>query len=92
MNRKFKLIFGSISFFVGVLLIVFSLSNFISTLRMLIGVIFILNVLIERKIVFLITSIILTVLTILVYINIHGFRGIERVEQRVNKIECIENE
>ena len=45
MDRRFKLIFGSVAFFVGVLLIVFSLSNFISTLLMLIGVIFILNVL-----------------------------------------------
>ena len=52
MDRRFKLIFGSVAFFVGVLLIVFSLSNFILTLLMLIGVIFILNVLIERKIVF----------------------------------------
>ena len=52
MDRRFKLIFGSVAFFVGVFLIVFSLSNFISTLLMLIGVIFILNVLIERKIVF----------------------------------------
>lgn len=52
MDRRFKLIFGSVCLFVGVLLIVFSLSNFISTLLMLIGVIFILNVLIERKIVF----------------------------------------
>ena len=40
MARRFKLIFGSVAFFVGVLLIVFSLSNFISTLLMLIGVIF----------------------------------------------------
>lgn len=59
MNRRFKLILGSISFFAGMLLMVFCLSHFISTLLMLIGVIFILNVLIERKIVFLITSIIL---------------------------------
>jgi len=90
MNRRFKLIFGSVAFFVGVLLMVFSLSHFIST--MLIGVIFILNVLIERKSVFLVVSIILTLLTVFVYVNIYGFRGIERVEQRVNKIECIENE
>lgn len=92
MNRKFKLIFGSISFFVGALLIVFSLSHFISALLMLIGVIFILNVLIEKKVVFLITSILLIILTVLVYINIHDFRGFERVEQQINKVECIENE
>ncbi|HJA14018.1 MAG TPA: hypothetical protein H9796_02900 [Candidatus Butyricimonas faecavium] len=92
MNRRFKLIFGSVAFFAGVLLMVFCLSHFISTLLMLIGVIFILNVLIERKSVFLVVSIILTLLTVFVYVNIYGFRGIERVEQRVNKIECIENE
>lgn len=39
MNRRFKLIFGSVAFFAGVLLIVFSLSHFIATLLMLIGVI-----------------------------------------------------
>ncbi|WP_176554994.1 hypothetical protein [Butyricimonas sp. Marseille-P3923] len=53
---------------------------------MLIGVIFILNVLIERKSVFLVVSIILTLLTVFVYVNIYGFRGIECVEQRVNSI------
>ena len=84
MNRRFKLIFGSVAFFVGVLLMVFSLSHFISTLLMLIGVIFILNVLIERKSVFLVVSIILTLLTVFVYVNIYGFRGIERVEVMFN--------
>ena len=87
MNKKFKLIFGSVVFLVGALLIVFSPSHFITTILMLIGVILILNALIERKVVFLTISIILTTLTILVYINIHSFRGIKHGE-----IEYIENE
>ena len=91
MNRRFRLIFGSVAFFVGTLLIAFSLSHFISMLLMLIGVIFILNVLIEKKVMFLVVSIILTVLTVFVYVNIYGFRGGGYVEQQVNKIECIEN-
>ncbi|GEM_PF-1137046 len=90
MNKKFKLIFGSVVFLVGALLIVFSPSHFITTILMLIGIIFILNALIKRKVVFLIISIILTVLAILVYINIHSFRSIERIEQQVNKVEYIE--
>ncbi len=92
MNRIFKLVFGSVAFFVGVLLIVFSLSHFIATLLMLIGVIFILNVLIENQVKFLAVSIILMVLTAFVYVNIYGFSGFERVEQQVNKVECIANE
>ena len=91
MNKKFKLIFGSVVFLVGALLIIFSPSHFITTILMLIGVIFILNALIKRKVVFLIISIILTVLAILVYINIHSFGSIERIEQQVNKVEYIEN-
>ena len=90
MNKKFKLIFGSVVFLAGALLIVLSPSHFITTILMLI--IFILNALIKRKVVFLIISIILTVLAILVYINIHSFRSIERIEQQVNKVEYIENE
>ncbi len=91
MNKKFKLIFGSVVFLVGALLIVLSPSHFITTILMLIGVILILNALIKRKVVFLTISIILTTLTILVYINIHSFRSIKHGEQ-VNKVEYIENE
>ena len=52
MNKKFKLIFGSVVFLAGALLIVLSPSHFITTILMLIGIIFILNALIKRKVVF----------------------------------------
>ncbi len=86
MDKKFKLVFGSIAIAVGVVLILIKSSSLIAVLLMLIGVIFIFNVLIKNKVLFFVLSAVLTALTIFVYINMHAFSSYERTEQQVIEI------